>query len=119
MRKRMERGKIELDRARAKELEMLLQRYRNVKRGLQGQQNIIKAKTGNILLKHAYNKKTDISGSNAISISVGSGTFGVLKPPSGKHGGALAAMPSGLPAIHTADGVEVASNQGVLLPPIY
>mmetsp|Transcript_56888 Transcript_56888/g.101527 ORF Transcript_56888/g.101527 Transcript_56888/m.101527 type:complete len:330 (-) Transcript_56888:1712-2701(-) len=78
MRKRMERGKAELERARKKELEMLLQRYHNVKRGLQGQQNIIKAKTGNILLKHAANKKTDHSGSTAINVSMGSGTFGPL-----------------------------------------
>jgi|EP00670_Eutreptiella_braarudii_P004466 hypothetical protein len=78
MRKRMERGKMELERARKKELEMLLQRYQNVKRGLQGQQNIIKAKTGNILLKHAHNKKTDCSGSTAINVSMGTGTFGPL-----------------------------------------
>eukprot|EP01004_Peranema_trichophorum_P005133 NODE_4005_length_1245_cov_46.010695_g3517_i0.p1 GENE.NODE_4005_length_1245_cov_46.010695_g3517_i0~~NODE_4005_length_1245_cov_46.010695_g3517_i0.p1 ORF type:complete len:338 (+),score=73.56 NODE_4005_length_1245_cov_46.010695_g3517_i0:72-1085(+) len=78
MRKRMERGKAELERARKKELEMLLQRYHNVKRGLQGQQNIIKAKTGNILLKHAYNRKSDVSGSTAINVSMGAGTFGPL-----------------------------------------
>jgi len=78
MRKRMERGKAELERARKKELEMLLQRYHNVKKGLQGQQNIIKAKTGNLLLKHANNKKTDTSGSTAINTSMGSGTFGPL-----------------------------------------
>jgi hypothetical protein len=74
----MERGKEELERARKRELEMLLQRYHNVKRGLQGQQNIIKAKTGNILLKHAANKKTDVSGSAAINVSMGTGTFGPL-----------------------------------------
>eukprot|EP01060_Flectonema_neradi_P005918 TRINITY_DN13973_c0_g1_i1.p1 TRINITY_DN13973_c0_g1~~TRINITY_DN13973_c0_g1_i1.p1 ORF type:complete len:355 (+),score=82.27 TRINITY_DN13973_c0_g1_i1:46-1065(+) len=76
MRKRMERGRIELERRRKKELEMLLQRYNNVKRGLLGQQNIIKAKTGNMLLKHAANKKTDASGSQAIVTSMNSGTFG-------------------------------------------
>eukprot|EP01012_Entosiphon_sulcatum_P007676 TRINITY_DN1396_c0_g1_i4.p2 TRINITY_DN1396_c0_g1~~TRINITY_DN1396_c0_g1_i4.p2 ORF type:complete len:317 (+),score=67.61 TRINITY_DN1396_c0_g1_i4:1211-2161(+) len=78
MRKRMQRGKAELERARKKELEMLLQRYNNVKKGLQGQQNIIKAKTGNLLMKHANNKKTDSSGSTAINVSMGSGTFGPL-----------------------------------------
>ena len=76
MRKRMERGRIELERRRKKELEMLLQRYNNVKRGLLGQQNIIKAKTGSMLLKHAANKKTDASGSQAIVTSMHSGTFG-------------------------------------------
>lgn len=78
MRKRMQRGKAELERSRKKELEMLLQRYNNVKKGLQGQQNIIKAKTGTLLMKHANNKKTDSSGSTAINISMGSGTFGPL-----------------------------------------
>jgi hypothetical protein len=76
MRKRMERGKQELERARKKELDMLLQRYANVKKGLQGQQNIIRAKTGNLLVKHANNPKTDSSGSTAINVSVGMGTFG-------------------------------------------
>ena len=76
MRKRMERGRIELERRRKKELEMLVQRYNNVKRGLLGQQNIIKAKTGSMLLKHAANKKTDASGSQAIVTSMHSGTFG-------------------------------------------
>eukprot|EP00760_Papus_ankaliazontas_P016965 PhM_4_TR16973/c0_g1_i1/m.78832 len=77
MRKRMERGRLELERSRKRELEMLLQRYNNVKRGLEGQQNIIKAKTGNMLLKHSNNRKTDSSGSAAIITSVASGTFGV------------------------------------------
>ncbi|KAJ9470972.1 immunodominant antigen [Diplonema papillatum] len=76
MRKRMERGRIELERRRKKEMEMLLQRYNNVKRGLLGQHNIIKAKTGNMLMKHAANKKTDASGSQAIVTSMNSGTFG-------------------------------------------
>ena len=76
MRKRMERGRLELERARKRELEMLLQRYNNVKRGLEGQQNIIKAKTGSMLQKHANNKKTDSSGSNVIISSLASGTFG-------------------------------------------
>jgi hypothetical protein len=76
MRRRMERGKLELERARKKELEMLLQRYNNVRRGLEGQQNIIRSKTGNLLLKHAANAKTDNSGSHAIMMSMTSGTFG-------------------------------------------
>jgi len=75
-RKKMESLRIELERARKKELELLLQRYNNVKRGLLGQQNILKAKTGNMLLKHAANRKTDTSGSAAIVHSMKSGTFG-------------------------------------------
>jgi len=76
MRRRMERGKLELERARKKELEMLLQRYNNVRRGLEAQQNIIRSKTGNLLLKHANNTKTDNSGSAAIMLSMSSGAFG-------------------------------------------
>ena len=72
----MERRKLELERARKKELEMLLQRYNNVRRGLESQQNIIRSKTGNLLLKHANNRKTDNSGSNAIVTSMSSGAFG-------------------------------------------
>ncbi len=76
LRKRMERRKLELERARKKELEMLLQRYNNVRRGLESQQNIIRSKTGSLLLKHANNRKTDNSGSNAIVTSMSSGAFG-------------------------------------------
>lgn len=76
MRKRMERAKLELERNRKRELEMLLQRYNNVRRGLEAQQNIVRSKTGNLLLKHANNKKTDCSGSQAIITSMSSGTFG-------------------------------------------
>lgn len=76
MRRRMDRGKLELERARHRELEMLLQRYTNVRRGLEGQQNIIRSKTGNLLLKHANNTKTDNSGSAAIMVSMISGAFG-------------------------------------------
>eukprot|EP00672_Neobodo_designis_P023320 CAMPEP_0174849960 /NCGR_PEP_ID=MMETSP1114-20130205/18440_1 /TAXON_ID=312471 /ORGANISM="Neobodo designis, Strain CCAP 1951/1" /LENGTH=346 /DNA_ID=CAMNT_0016084381 /DNA_START=141 /DNA_END=1181 /DNA_ORIENTATION=+ len=74
--KRMDRGKLELERARKKELEMLLQRYNNVRRGLEGQQNIIRSKTGQLLIKHANNVKTDNSGSHAIMMSMSSGAFG-------------------------------------------
>ena len=74
--KRMERGKLELERSRKKELEMLLQRYNNVRRGLESQQNIIRSKTGQLLIKHANNVKTDNSGSHAIMLSMMSGTFG-------------------------------------------
>lgn len=76
LRKRMETKKLELERNRKKELEMLLQRYNNVRRGLEAQQNIIRSKTGNLLLKHANNKKTDNSGSHAIVVSMSSGAFG-------------------------------------------
>jgi hypothetical protein len=74
--KRMERGKLELERARKKELEMLLQRYNNVRKGLEGQQNIIRSKTGQLLIKHANNVKSDNSGSHAIMMSMHSGAFG-------------------------------------------
>jgi hypothetical protein len=76
LRKRMETRKLELERSRKKELEMLLMRYNNVRRGLENQQNIIRSKTGNLLLKHANNKKSDSSGSNVIVTSMASGTFG-------------------------------------------
>eukprot|EP00667_Euglena_gracilis_P013007 EG_transcript_13391 len=89
MRSRMERTKVELERTRRKELELLIQRYTNVKRGMKGQQNIIKAKTGNLLYKHALNPKSDVSGSSAISVSISSGTFGPLMAK--KRGGPEAA----------------------------
>lgn len=76
LRQRMETAKLELERVRKRELEMLLQRYNNVRRGLESQQNIIRSKTGNLLLKHANNKKTDNSGSQAIIQSMASGAFG-------------------------------------------
>ena len=76
LRKRMERRKLEMERGRKKELEMLMQRYNNVRRGLEAQQNIIRSKTGVLLLKHSNNKKTDNSGSSAIVTSMGSGAFG-------------------------------------------
>ena len=74
--KRIESRKLELERARKKEMEMLLMRYNNVKRGLESQQNIIRSKTGNLLLKHANNKRSDNSGSNVIVSSMASGAFG-------------------------------------------
>jgi hypothetical protein len=76
LRKRMASRKLELERARKKELEMLLMRYNNVRRGLEAQQNIIRSKTGNLLLKHANNKKSDNSGSTVIVSSMASGAFG-------------------------------------------
>eukprot|EP00996_Jenningsia_fusiforme_P001566 NODE_243_length_2616_cov_4.208414_g221_i0.p1 GENE.NODE_243_length_2616_cov_4.208414_g221_i0~~NODE_243_length_2616_cov_4.208414_g221_i0.p1 ORF type:complete len:329 (-),score=86.31 NODE_243_length_2616_cov_4.208414_g221_i0:1439-2425(-) len=79
MRKRMDRGRDELERARKRELEMLLRRYRNVRAGLLGQQNILKAKTGNILGKHAENSKREVSGASAIQVALGSGAFGLVE----------------------------------------
>ena len=76
LRMRMERGKLELERARKRELEMLLQRYNNVRRGLEMQQNIIRSRTGTMLLKHANNRKTDNSGSHSISVALSAGVFG-------------------------------------------
>jgi len=76
LRMRMERGKIELERARKRELEMLLQRYNNVRRGLEMQQNIIRTKTGSLLLKHANNRRTDNSGSQSIVQAMAAGVFG-------------------------------------------
>lgn len=99
LRKRVESRKLELERARKKELEMLLMRYNNVRRGLEAQQNIIRAKTGNLLLKHANNKKSDNSGSTVIVTSMSSGAFGPsLKKRQYVEGGA-AASTEGLPPV--------------------
>eukprot|EP01006_Ploeotia_vitrea_P017603 TRINITY_DN48817_c0_g1_i1.p1 TRINITY_DN48817_c0_g1~~TRINITY_DN48817_c0_g1_i1.p1 ORF type:complete len:349 (-),score=53.79 TRINITY_DN48817_c0_g1_i1:476-1522(-) len=117
MRKRMERGKAELERARKRELEMLLQRYNNVKRGLQGQQNIIKAKTGTMLLKHNANAKSECSGSQAINISMGSGTFGPLMMK--KRQGPAAVYPAGGGNYDPAFQYEQMDAQQTELPPIH
>lgn len=113
MRKRMERGRIELERARKKELEMLLQRYNNVKRGLLGQQNIIKAKTGNMLLKHAANRKTDASGSAAIVTSMNSGTFG---PGTQRKPAADAAWPAPEKVVSQVQAEVAQGGQGIPPP---
>eukprot|EP01061_Rhynchopus_euleeides_P001685 TRINITY_DN11230_c0_g2_i1.p1 TRINITY_DN11230_c0_g2~~TRINITY_DN11230_c0_g2_i1.p1 ORF type:complete len:341 (+),score=150.50 TRINITY_DN11230_c0_g2_i1:432-1454(+) len=119
MRKRMERGRIELDRRRKKELEMLLQRYNNVKRGLLGQQNIIKAKTGSMLLKHAANKKTDSSGSQAIVTSMHSGTFGPgLKKKTEAFPSARDVVKQIQQEVAQQDGQEAASPGASALPPV-
>lgn len=119
MRKRMERGKEELERARRKELEMLLQRYHNVRRGLQGQQNIVKAKTGTLLLKHALNKNTDSSGAAAINVSMGTGTFGplVVKKRFETTGGGASPTP-GMAAYSTEEEAGPTSREDAL-PPIH
>eukprot|EP00796_Vickermania_ingenoplastis_P010967 gene10967-7612_t len=65
-----------LERSRKKELDEMLQRYINARRELETHQNIVRSKTGTILLKHACNTKTDTSGSQAIIISAESGAFG-------------------------------------------
>lgn len=74
---KIERRRNELERQRKKELDVLLRKYVNIKRELELQQNIIRSKTGTILLKHANNTKSDCSGSAALVESAGSGAFGV------------------------------------------
>ncbi|KEG05745.1 immunodominant antigen [Trypanosoma grayi] len=74
---KVDRRRLELERARKRELDVLLQRYVNVRRELELQQNIIRSKTGTILLKHASNTKSDASGSAALVESAGSGAFGL------------------------------------------
>ncbi|KAF8288037.1 putative immunodominant antigen, putative,tc40 antigen-like [Trypanosoma cruzi] len=75
--KKIERRRMELERLRKRELDVLFQRYMNVRRELELQQNIIRSKTGTILLKHASNTKSDASGSAALVESAGSGAFGL------------------------------------------
>lgn len=65
-----------LERARKKELDEMLQRYINTRRELETHQNIIRSKTGTILLKHACNTKSETSGSSAIVQSAESGALG-------------------------------------------
>ncbi|RNF11426.1 immunodominant antigen [Trypanosoma conorhini] len=74
---KIERRRAEFERLRKKELDLLFQRYLNIRRELELQQNIIRNKTGTILLKHASNTKSDASGSAALVESAGSGAFGL------------------------------------------
>lgn len=76
MRNRVQSRRNFLERERKKELDEMLQRYINARRELETHQNIIRSKTGTILLKHACNTNTDTSGSAAIMISAESGAFG-------------------------------------------
>lgn len=76
LRMKVESRRLFLERGRKKELDVLLQRYINVRRELESQQNIVRSKTGTILLKHAHNTKTDTSGSAVLVESAVSGTFG-------------------------------------------
>ncbi|KAH8620465.1 hypothetical protein ERJ75_000032400 [Trypanosoma vivax] len=75
---KVERRRLELERARQKELDMLLRRYLNARRELELQQNIIRSKTGTMLLKHANNNKSDTSGSAMLLESAESGAFGTM-----------------------------------------
>lgn len=76
MRYKVESRRNFLERNRKRELDEMLQRYINARRELETHQNIIRSKTGTILLKHACNTKTDTSGSQAIIMSAESGAFG-------------------------------------------
>lgn len=76
MRTRMERARQELERTRLRELQLLLRRYGNVKRGITGQQNVLTAKTGTLLSKHAANRNADTPASWALSASTSGGAFG-------------------------------------------
>lgn len=78
LRNRVESRRNFLEQARKKELDELLQRYINARRELESHQNIVRSVTGTILLKHACNNKTDISGSHAITTSAVSGAYGPM-----------------------------------------
>nr|CCC94095.1 unnamed protein product [Trypanosoma congolense IL3000] len=71
------RRRLEMESARKKELYILLRRYLNAQRELELHQNIIRSKTGTILLKHATNNKGDTSGTAVLVESAESGAFGL------------------------------------------
>ncbi|KPA81475.1 hypothetical protein ABB37_03832 [Leptomonas pyrrhocoris] len=76
LRTKVESRRLYLERYRKQELDVLLQRYINVRRSMESQQNIVRNKTGTLLLKHACNMKTDNSGMAVLVESAGSGAFG-------------------------------------------
>ncbi|RNF12845.1 putative immunodominant antigen, putative,tc40 antigen-like [Trypanosoma rangeli] len=76
LKNKMELRRAEFERLRKRELDVLCQRYVNIRRELELQQNIVLNKTGTILLKHANNTKSDVSGSAALVESAGYGVFG-------------------------------------------
>ncbi|GET93521.1 hypothetical protein, conserved [Leishmania tarentolae] len=78
LRTKVESRRLYLERYRKQELDVLLQRYINARRSMESQQNIVRNKTGTLLLKHACNMKTDSSGTAVLVESAGSGTFGTV-----------------------------------------
>jgi hypothetical protein len=78
LRTKVESRRLYLERYRKQELDVLLQRYINVRRTMESQQNIVRNKTGTMLLKHACNTKTDNSGTAVLVESANSGTFGTV-----------------------------------------
>ncbi|KPI88437.1 hypothetical protein ABL78_2450 [Leptomonas seymouri] len=78
LRTKVESRRLYLERYRKQELDVLLQRYINVRRSMESHQNIARNKTGTLLLKHACNMKTDNSGTAVLLESAGSGAFGSL-----------------------------------------
>lgn len=78
LRLRVESRRLFLEKARKRELDEMLQRYINARNEMEVQQNIVRNKTGNLLLKHAHNNKTDGSGSAALVESAYSGTYGTI-----------------------------------------
>ncbi|KAK7200510.1 hypothetical protein NESM_000106400 [Novymonas esmeraldas] len=78
LRTKVESRRLYLERYRKQELDMLLQRYINIRRSMESQQNIVRNKTGTLLLKHACNMKTDNSGTAVLVESAGSGAFGTV-----------------------------------------
>lgn len=78
LRTKVESRRLYLERFRKQELDVLLQRYINIRRSMESQQNIVRNKTGTLLLKHACNMKTDNSGTAVLVESAGSGAFGTV-----------------------------------------
>ncbi|KAG5465009.1 hypothetical protein LSCM4_00460 [Leishmania orientalis] len=78
LRMKVESRRLYLERYRKQELDVLLQRYINIRRSMESQQNIVRNKTGTLLLKHACNMKTDNSGTAVLVESAGSGAFGTV-----------------------------------------
>ncbi|KAG5490583.1 hypothetical protein JKF63_00703 [Porcisia hertigi] len=76
LRSKIESRRLYLERYRKQELDVLLQRYINSRRSMELQQNIVRNKTGTLLLKHACNMKTDNSGTAVLVECAESGTFG-------------------------------------------
>lgn len=89
LRMKAESKRLYLERTRKRELDELLQRYLNARRELETQQNVIRSKTGALLLKHAMNNKTDVSGTAALAASACSGTFGTVVQRQHMGGGAI------------------------------
>eukprot|EP01013_Petalomonas_cantuscygni_P023094 TRINITY_DN44481_c0_g1_i1.p1 TRINITY_DN44481_c0_g1~~TRINITY_DN44481_c0_g1_i1.p1 ORF type:complete len:300 (-),score=45.00 TRINITY_DN44481_c0_g1_i1:214-1113(-) len=80
LRGKVERNRSNLERQRREDLQQLLQRYTNVRRGLQVQQKILKARTATLLEKHNLNDKADTAGSQAVASAINA--YGATRPAS-------------------------------------